>query len=879
MVRASGSPSWIRRLAKAAAAGLVAIVTSCSALGHPTGAAASYPGGASKLAAGEQAVAAAGRYSVKGIVDWPQLPYPQAYKLASVNAAAQAQNAAVALIELGSGITVGSGWTDASGAFTINTGAYVPQVNAFYVIEADKGLGSQLPGNESTRLRTLMQWTGVAWISITNGAPGGQIALDQLTTALAIEVGLGNISAASVIGTVDLSTTPPQLTSTVQTSGVNGHSAAEIDQLATDVKNYILDSLDPVAQVDTVAPTLFTVSPVQGAAGQVVVLNGTGFVAGYTTVDFSASAGGGVAAPILALTPDQIYAQIPGGSTTGNVWVVTSRGTSGNVPFAVTNGAIVTISTITPNPVSLGNTVTILGTNFVNPASANTVTFQVAGGGTTTLPANSGDSASLAVTIPQNAVSGLVHVTNSVGASNNFFLSVSDTGIPTINSVFPTKGVAEQDVILNGILFGNTQGTVTVTDTSGNAYAAQIRYWRDNQVRFTVPWQIIGNSGGSTVNITLYNAAQQAATHTWTALAGIVQNSSWVAGPTLPDNAGIEIVPFWSGTNLYMAGGGGGSNIAELSLNADGGPGTLNASIGSLPITTSSPDLHSHYNTWLGDRYWIFDNSGGPAKCYIQFDPQGNFVTAVNVSPSFELLNGATFFQHDTSICGGPHGIYMAGSDDPGIPVWDNLVYALLDPGNDTIGPWQSVPLPGDANMSNYLDTQDNSCVVLQNNLWRFGYDNASTSSIGPTGADTGSCTSPGCVDDPYFGEGHQEVCPLNADGTPVQAGNSPDGSPFFFTGPSPGYGISPGYHFGGDTVPIGPFIYNFNPYETTDIAVFSPLISGTYPQLNGSAWQTTPENLQLPDAYDAVVVGGYVYVMGGYARASNNVVYYAPID
>ena len=56
-------------------------------------------------------------------------------------------------------------------------------------------------------------------------------------------------------------------------------------------------------------------------------------------------------------------------------------------------------------------------------------------------------------------------------------------------------------------------------------------------------------------------------------------------------------------------------------------------------------------------------------------------------------------------------------------------------------------------------------------------------------------------------------------------------------------------------------------------------MISGTYPQLNGSAWQTTPENLQLPDAYDAVVVGGYVYVMGGYARASNNVVYYAPID
>ncbi len=880
---AAGRPFGLR-FVQVAMAAILALVTGCSALPRATGAAATYPGGADKLAQGEQAVAAAGQYSIRGIVDWPQASSAQAYRLASINADVQTQNATVALIELGSGITVGTGWTNGTGAFTINTGAYVPQVNAFYIVEAIKGLGAQLPGNAATRLRTIMQWTGTAWISITNASSGGQIAVDQLTTALALEVGLGNMPAASVIGTVVETTSPPQLTSTVQSGGIDGHSATEIDQLSSDVKNFILNSpgLDPVSQVDAVTPTLFTVSPVEGSAGQVIVLNGSGFVpiSGETSVYFSGASAGQVTAPILAMTPTQIYAQIPNGSVTGAVQVGTSQGKSGSVPFAVANGSVVTISTVTPNPVSLGNTITILGTNFVTPAANNNVTFQITGGGTATVAATSGDSASLAVTIPQDAVSGLVYVSNAIGASNNFFLSVSDTGIPTINTIFPTEGVSEQDVLLNGILFGNTPGTVTVTDIQGNPYPAQIRYWRDNQVRFTVPWQVGMNVpvGGASVSITIYNAAQQAATQTWTTLSGQVENNSWTAfSPSLP-NSGVEIVPFWSGQNLYLAGGGGGSNVASVSLSPNGGPVALTPTIATLPITTSSPDGHSHYNTWLGDRYWIFDNNGGAQKCYIQFDPQGNYVTAVNVSPSFQLLNGQQFFQHDTSICGGPHGIYMAGSDDQGIPVWDNLIYALLDPDNDTVGPWQSVPLPGDVNMSNAIDTQDNGCVVLQNNLWRFGYDNVSGADLGATGVGTAPCGT-GCSSDPYYGNGHQEVCPLNADGSPVQAGSSPDGSPFYFAGPSP----SPGTHFMGDTVPIGPYLYNFEPdwhgcLSQGDTEYYSTLVSGTYPADAGTRWSTAAENVAFQDTPDTIVVGAYVYVVGG-CGSSNNVLYYTQIQ
>ena len=845
---------WMRRLARVTVAAALVLSTGCTAAHRTAATGTGAALGAGQLAQAEQVVAAAGRYSVRGLVDWPRSP-DAPYQLAAINANAQTQNATVAMMELGSGITVGTGWTDNSGDFTISTGGYVPQVGGYYVIEGIKGLGAQLPGNQATRLRTISQWTGTYWKSITNAASGGQISLDQLTTALALEVGLGNIPASDVISTVDPAISPPQLTSTAQTNGVGGHSAAEINQLATDVKNYILASLDPVEQVDAVTPTLFTISPVEGAAGQVVVLNGTGFVSGATTVDFTAVGGGGDPATILAMTPTEIYAQVPNGSISGDVWVVTSRGMSGNAPFAITNGAIVTISTITPDPVSLGNTITILGSNFVTPAGGNNVTFEVAGGGTAMVAANTGDSASLAVTIPQNAISGLVHVSNSVGTSNNFFLSVSDTGIPTINSVFPTKGVAEQDVLLNGILFGNTQGTVTVTDTAGNAYSAQIRYWRDNQVRFTVPWQVVGQPGGSPVQITLYNAAQQAATHTWTALAGQVQYGSWIAGPTLNSNGGIETIPFWSGSepndtsNLYILGGGGSNNIADLSLNSDGGPGTLTQSVGTMPITTSSPDGHGHYDTWLGDRYWVFDNDGSPQKCYLQFDPQGNFVTAVNVSPSFELLNGVPFYQHDTAICGGPHGIYMSGSDDSGSPTFNNLIYSLFDPGSDAIGPWQSVPLPGDEGNSNAICYQDASCLVLQNNLWRFGgyYPSASASEM---------------------------VAPLNADGSPVYSGGS---SPFYVAGPTPMGGAN---SFMGQTVPIGPYLYNFNPYWCCggSTAYYSPLISGTYAADYDTTWASGAENLTLPNVPQEEVVGGWVYEVGGYS-GSTNVIYYAPIQ
>ncbi|MBU6428302.1 MAG: IPT/TIG domain-containing protein, partial [Cyanobacteria bacterium REEB65] len=577
--RGSGRETW-RRLCALATAAMLCLATGCS-FGHAVSSTSNYPGGGSAISRGEAALASSGQFVLRGTVDWglPVLPPGLTTQAVSVTT-----NATLALIDTASGVTVGTGVTDNNGNFNLSTGNYPPITGEFYILEAVKGANAQLPGYQAPRLRTIVQWSGQGWLSITNATIGGWITVNQLTTALALEVNLGNVPASQVLGTVNTQVSPPVLTGSAVPNGLNGHSDAEFNTLATDIKNYINNTtngvanpLDPIQQINAIKPTMSTISPTSANSGTVLVINGVGFDTntGATTVNFAKAAGGTLPGTILLVTPAQIYAQIPNGASTGNVTVTTPQGTSNGIPFVIPNGNLVAISNVTPNPVSLGGTITILGANFTSPANTNTVVFPVSGGATASGTITNGDIDSLGVTIPQNAVSGTIDVSNATGTSNQYFLNVSNTGIPVINSVFPIEGVANQDVILNGILFGNTPGTVTVTDTSGNAFVATIQYWRDNQVRFKVPWQVVGASGGSQVTITLYNSSQQAVAHAWTALAGLVQFGSWTAYPTqLTKNCNVaggctqavEAIPVWSGTNLYILGGGDSNNIAQLAL-------------------------------------------------------------------------------------------------------------------------------------------------------------------------------------------------------------------------------------------------------------------------------------------------------------------------
>ncbi len=765
----------------------------------------------------ESMLSRSGSDALTGQVAWPQ-PHTSNLK-AQALASNVVSQATIALIDHNSGQTVATTVSDNTGAFNLSIPGFTPATSPdFYTLEAVKGANNQSPGSDTLRLRTIAQWTGSGWVSCTNAVAGsGTVAISSLTTALALEVGLTRASVSDVLGAVDITTTPANLTKSPINATV---SDTEIIDLEGAVNGYILNNLDPVAQTSQILPSVTALTPAAGVVGEVVSITGSGFVAvpGDTTVQFN-----GVTAPIVAVTPTTIFATVPAQALGGPVTVSTPIGSATGPTFTIPNSSTVVINMFAPNPTSVGSLLSIGGQGFVTPAANNTVTFAcISGsgcsGGRVDGTVQSGDAHSLGVLIPQNAVSGAVQVTNAYGASSNVWLTISLTGTPVINDAFPSEGVDNQDMYLEGTLFGRTEGTVTFTDASGKTYGAVIRQWRDNQVRVNVPWQV----APGTATLTLTNSSNLSATTTWTVLIG---NLNWGAATlvtNLPNQAGTDLLPAFSGHNLYLVGGGNSSEISQMSLAANGGPGAVQANIGSMPITTGGPDAHGNFNTWQGDRFWAFDNNGSSYKAYLQFDQNGNYVSSNIIGPAFAILNGVSFFQHDTGITCGPRGCYMAGADESTSAAALNEIYEIFNPEVDSIGPWQSIPFGG----GNAF--QDDSQIVLGNNLWMFG----------------GCCgTSWGPV---------QASSPLMPDGTPtglVRWGSDPSG------------GNNDAW-----VEVVGNTLY-YVPWNTTTV-YSDPLLSGSYPQDYTATWPTTtsisPTGILPPQcSEDHVVIGAYLYLTG----------------
>lgn len=812
---------------------LSALLSGCSLFAPPSK--QTVPSRENVLEQARRILADAARFAIPGRVTWPGSSIaPDGDFSVQALPSSVVNQSTLSLIEYATGVTVATNLSNSDGTFILSLGTYVPAPTAYFILEAIKGLNAQLPGFNAARMRTILQWNGSAWVSCTNTVPTpvGLIGIHQLTTALAIELGLARVAAADVIGKSDLAN-PPGLTATP----IGPVAGSEVLALSTDVKQFVVNNQDPVTETGAVLPSVTAVTPTTGTAGTVVAIDGAGFVKipSATTVNFTGSSGD-VPAPILLVTNKKVYAQVPNGAVTGNLTIVTTRGPSNVTAFTVPAGSTVTISSLGPNPISPGSNISLTGTGYVTPATANTVALPKKGGGTTNGTVVSGDTNSLAVTVPQDAESGVVRVSNTNGQSNGVFLNVSVTGFPIINEVFPNKGAANQDVMLNGLLFGAQAGTVTI-----NGYSAQIRQWRDDQVRVRVPWQV--TAGPAT--ITMVNSSLQGASVAWTALAGDVQYGSFLQVGTLTLQSGVQIIPVFSGKNLYFVGGGtcgidgcGSNNIARLTLNADGGAGVLTQSVGTVPVNIGSPDGHGHADTWLGDRYWVFTNNSGSGKAYMEFDSQGNYKASRISGPAFNLLNGVAFYQHDSAITGGPKGIYIAGSDTAASAAYANCVYSLYDPFFNTISPWQSIALPG-GGLTNH---EDNVGIVLQNNLWVFGYDS--------------------------LNNGHQMVTPLDQDGKPTG---------FRYAGTVPPRGVA-AQHTSGNVTAIGSYLWIFDGYCCGgSTAVWrTNLVAGTYPQNYNTGWPSFTANLAFAGTAEAMVAGGWVYVVGGYP--ADNRILAAPI-
>ncbi|MFP5503562.1 MAG: IPT/TIG domain-containing protein, partial [Candidatus Sericytochromatia bacterium] len=336
-------------------------------------------------------VAAVPALSVRVAFPAPAAPYRVA-----ATASELLDRATVSLMSL-DGRTLASGVTDASGAASLQPGAdFVTASGTAHVLEAVKGLGAGAPGSRALRLRTLVVFEGGAWKSLSGDAADRPVAIDTLTTAVALQSVLtpGAPSAAAALGKVDASVSPARL---VGSPAFSTGTDAAILALQTMIGDYLAAGRDAVAEAG-VAPTVSSLSAGSGAPGDVIVVEGAGFssLPGGNTVRI-----GAVEAMILAASATRLVVAVPPGAGAEGLVVQTAGGTSEAAAFAVSAGAGPTIASLSSTELAPGASLTISGTGFHPTPLKNVVTINGAEATVT-----GGTATRLTVTVPTGAHEG-----------------------------------------------------------------------------------------------------------------------------------------------------------------------------------------------------------------------------------------------------------------------------------------------------------------------------------------------------------------------------------------------------------------------------------------------------------------------------------------
>ena len=174
------------------------------------------------------------------------------------------------------------------------------------------------------------------------------------------------------------------------------------------------------------APSITSLNPNSGSVGTAVTISGSNFGSsqGASTVNFNGTA----ATKINSWSNAAISANVPCGTTTGNVVVTVGGAVSNGMNFTVnTTPAILSLS---PNSGPAGTTVTISGCNFGSSQGTSTVTINGANAGS----ASSWSATSIKINVPSGATSGNVVVTVGGVASNGLNFTVTTAAGCNVNA-------------------------------------------------------------------------------------------------------------------------------------------------------------------------------------------------------------------------------------------------------------------------------------------------------------------------------------------------------------------------------------------------------------------------------------------------------------
>lgn len=146
-------------------------------------------------------------------------------------------------------VTIATGLTDSSGAFTLNLDSYfTPVNNQVYILEAAKRHGTA--GNYLMSVRTYVKWNGSKWVSITYSTVLGNedaIVISTKTTALTIMDSYESVlSPAQTIHSVDVTSGSSVPDAQIGGSAITGQKVIDIASL---VNNLLIQNIDPVKYI------------------------------------------------------------------------------------------------------------------------------------------------------------------------------------------------------------------------------------------------------------------------------------------------------------------------------------------------------------------------------------------------------------------------------------------------------------------------------------------------------------------------------------------------------------------------------------------------------------------------------------------------------
>ncbi len=210
-----------------------------------------------------------------------------------------------------------------------------------------------------------------------------------------------------------------------------------------------LGTVIPAVCSATGVPTITSFTPTTGAATTTITVSGTNLcnVTGVTV-------NGTAATSIATTTGTSLTAVVGTGTTTGPVVVTSTGGTSAPSSGNFTVAALVSLASVSPNPILQGATLTVTGTNFV----AGAVTINI---GATQIAAATSTTTSATALVPASIVNGSYQVTVTSNGQTTAGLQL------TVGAVTAGCGVAGVDCSVEGDIIP----TPSRTNPGGNTAA------------------------------------------------------------------------------------------------------------------------------------------------------------------------------------------------------------------------------------------------------------------------------------------------------------------------------------------------------------------------------------------------------------------------